>query len=161
MDDDNFGVRWTGFLAPKVTGKYQLGGVGMNAFELYLDGKQLVRSNNVHERAYSTETVDLEAGKLYPIRLDFHEMHQRRRYAPGLVACPARDLRDAARWMPHAGRRGGDGPGPFAAARRRGDEGAGGGLQGGDRVDLGMPAAQEDAAAKGGRRSASRSCWCC
>ena len=46
MDDDNFGVRWTGFLAPKVTGKYQLGGVGMNAFEIYFNGKQLARGNN-------------------------------------------------------------------------------------------------------------------
>ena len=42
MDDDNFGVRWTGFLSPPVTGKYQLGAIGMNAFELYLDGKPLV-----------------------------------------------------------------------------------------------------------------------
>ena len=42
MDDDNFGVRWTGFLAPPVTGKYQLGAIGMNAYEISLDGKPLV-----------------------------------------------------------------------------------------------------------------------
>src|ERR1039458_6613118 len=73
MDDDNFGVRWTGFLAPPVTGEYQLGGLGMNAFEIYLNGKLLTRGNNIHERNYSYETVELEAGKLYPIRVDFHE----------------------------------------------------------------------------------------
>ncbi|HLY17044.1 MAG TPA: glycoside hydrolase family 3 C-terminal domain-containing protein, partial [Bryobacteraceae bacterium] len=75
MDDDNFGVRWTGFLAPAVTGKYQLGATGLNAYEVYLNGKQLVQRNNVHERGYEYETVDLEAGKLYAIRVDFHEVH--------------------------------------------------------------------------------------
>ena len=46
----------------------------MNAFEIYFNGKQLARGNNTHERNYSYETVDLEAGKLYPIRVDFHEV---------------------------------------------------------------------------------------
>ncbi len=45
----------------------------MNAFELYLDGKRLADLNNIHERNYRYATVDLEAGKLYPIRLDYHE----------------------------------------------------------------------------------------
>jgi beta-glucosidase len=75
MDDDNFGVRWTGYLAPPVSGKYQLGATGLNAFEVYLDGKRLVSRNNVHERGYEYETVDLQAGKMYPIRVDFHEVH--------------------------------------------------------------------------------------
>jgi len=75
MDDDNFGVRWTGFLTPPVSGRYQLGATGLNAFEVYLDGKLLVARDNVHERGYEYKTVDLEAGKFYPIRLDFHEVH--------------------------------------------------------------------------------------
>jgi len=75
MNDDDFGVRWTGFLAPPVSGKYQLGATGLNAYEVYLNGKLLVERDNVHERGYEYETVDLEAGKLYPIRVDFHEVH--------------------------------------------------------------------------------------
>jgi beta-glucosidase len=75
MDDDNFGVRWTGYLSAPVSGKYQLGATGLNSYELYLDGKPLVQRDNVHERAYEWKTVDLEAGKLYPIRVDFHEVH--------------------------------------------------------------------------------------
>ena len=75
MDDDNFGVRWTGYLAPPVSGKYQLGATGLNAFEVYLDGKPLVARDNVHERGYEYETVELQAGKMYPIRVDFHEVH--------------------------------------------------------------------------------------
>ena len=43
--------------------------------EVYLDGKRMVARDNVHERGYEYETVDLQAGKLYPIRVDFHEVH--------------------------------------------------------------------------------------
>ena len=73
MNDDDFGVRWTGYLSAPVTGTYQLGAIGMNAFELYLDGKRIVDFNNIHERSYRYEQVKLEAGKLYQIRLDYHE----------------------------------------------------------------------------------------
>ena len=45
----------------------------MNAFELYLDGKQLLTFSNIHEPAYRYEAVQLEAGKRYAIRLDYHE----------------------------------------------------------------------------------------
>ncbi len=72
LDDDNFGVRWTGFLAPPTTGLYRIGGYGFNAYEIYIDGKRLVRYNNIHERTYEYEAIQLEAGKLYPIRVDFH-----------------------------------------------------------------------------------------
>ncbi len=73
MDDDNFGVRWTGYLSPPVDGAYQLGAIGMNAFELYLDGKPVADLNNIHEKSYRSATVHLQAGKLYSIRLDYHE----------------------------------------------------------------------------------------
>jgi beta-glucosidase len=74
MDDDNFGVRWTGSLKPAVSGTYQLGATGLNAFEVYLDGKPIARRDNVHERAYDYQTIDLEAGKQYALRLDYHEV---------------------------------------------------------------------------------------
>ena len=142
MDDDNFGVRWSGFLAPKVTGKYRLGGVGMNAFEIYFNGKQLVRANNRDERNYSYETVDLEAGKLYPIRVDFHEVINDADMR--LVwAVPGRDLEpaalDAARQAEAVVMFLGLSP------RLEGEEMKVpvAGFQGGDRVDLGLPAAQE------------------
>jgi beta-glucosidase len=75
MDDDNFGVRWTGYLRPRVSGRYLLGATGLNAFEVYLDGKLIAARDNVHERAYAYEAVDLREGRAYPIRVDFHEVH--------------------------------------------------------------------------------------
>lgn len=72
MNDDDFGVRWTGYVVPPVTGEYRLGANGFNAFELYLDGKRIARANNLHERGYEDSAVRLEAGKAYALRLDFH-----------------------------------------------------------------------------------------
>jgi beta-glucosidase len=46
----------------------------MNAFELYLDGKRLVDFSGIHEEAYRYAPVQLEARKLYQIRLDYHEV---------------------------------------------------------------------------------------
>lgn len=73
MNDDDFGVRWTGYLSAPVNGTYQLGAIGMNAFELYFDGKLIVDFSGIHEEAYRYAPVQLEAGKLYAIRLDYHE----------------------------------------------------------------------------------------
>jgi beta-glucosidase len=73
LKDDDFGVRWTGFLRAPVSGKYQIGAFGMNAFDLYLDGRRIADLNNIHEASHRYSAVDLEAGKLYPIRLEFHD----------------------------------------------------------------------------------------
>jgi beta-glucosidase len=76
LNDDDFGVRWTGTLSTPVSGTYELGAVGMNAFELYLDGRSIVRFNSIHSSAIRSAPVQLEAGKQYAIRLDFHEYLQ-------------------------------------------------------------------------------------
>jgi len=73
LNEDDFGVRWTGYLSAPVSGLYQLGAIGMNAFELYFAGKPLISSNSIHDFAYRYAPVQIEAGKLYEIRLDYHE----------------------------------------------------------------------------------------
>jgi beta-glucosidase len=143
MDDDNFSVRWTGFLAPPVTGKYQLGAIGMNAYEISLDGKPLVSANNMHESNYRYADVELQAGKLYPIHVEFHEMvndaDMRLVWAP-----PGRKLEDAA--MEAAGKADAVVLCLGLSPRLEGEEQKVpvAGFEGGDRVDLGLPRAQED-----------------
>jgi beta-glucosidase len=143
MDDDNFGVRWTGFLAPPVTGKYQLGAIGLNAYEIFLDGKPLVSGNSIHESNYQYEDVELQAGKLYPIRVEFHEMvndaDMRLVWAP-----PGRKLEDAA--MDAAGKADAVVLCLGLSPRLEGEEQkvAVPGFEGGDRVDLGLPRTQEE-----------------
>ncbi|HEX4998060.1 MAG TPA: glycoside hydrolase family 3 C-terminal domain-containing protein [Terriglobia bacterium] len=73
MNDDDFGVRWSGMLRAPSTGTYQLGAIGMNAWELYLGGRRIAQSNSIHDFAYRSAPVELEGGKLYPIVLDYHE----------------------------------------------------------------------------------------
>jgi beta-glucosidase len=143
MDDDNFGVRWTGYLSPPADGVYQLGAIGMNAFELYLDGKPIADLNNIHEKSYRSAKVTLQAGKLYQIRLDYHEF------------VGDADIRLV--WS----RPGGTSDAEALGAARQADatilvmglsprlEGEEmsvpvEGFQGGDRVSLGIPRAQED-----------------
>jgi beta-glucosidase len=73
LNDDSFGIHWTGQIVAAVSGTYDIGATGMNAFELTIDGKPLARRNNIHERAYEYGTVDLEANKPYSISLEYHE----------------------------------------------------------------------------------------
>ncbi len=73
LPDDDFGVRWTGYIEPPVTGTYKIGGYGFNAYDLYLDGERIVRFHNVHHPSYQYAEVDLEAGRLYPVKIEFFE----------------------------------------------------------------------------------------
>jgi len=73
LNPDDFGVSWSGFLTAPATGTYQLGAIGMNAWELFFDNKQLVTFSNIHEASYRCAPVELKAGQRYPIRLDYHE----------------------------------------------------------------------------------------
>ena len=161
MDDDNFGVRWSGFLAPKVTGKYQLGGVGMNAFEIYFNGKQIARGNNIHERNYELRDRRSGSGQALPdpawtsTRV-INDADMR------LVWSVPDAIWNRRRWMRRAqGGCRGDVPGPFAASGRRGDEGAGGGIPGRrPRRPRHCPPPRRRCC-KRWSRSANRSCWCC
>ncbi|HVX65736.1 MAG TPA: glycoside hydrolase family 3 C-terminal domain-containing protein, partial [Bryobacteraceae bacterium] len=143
INDDDFGVRWDGYLEAPVSGKYELGAIGMTAFELYLDGKRIVETDNVHERQYRYDTVELHAGKRYAIRLDFHET-----------------IGDANIQLVWAPPRASDEPAALDAARRadvvlmflglsprlEGEEMKVEveGFRGGDRVKLGIPRVQEE-----------------
>ena len=73
MDDDDFGVRWTGYLVPPISGTYQIGANAANTFALYLDDKLIVQSRSIHGGDYRYEPVELEAGMPYQIRIDYHE----------------------------------------------------------------------------------------
>ena len=58
----------------------------MNAFELYLDGKLIAERTTSTAATYQYAAVELEAGKRYPIRLDFHAFVNDAAIQPGLVA---------------------------------------------------------------------------
>jgi beta-glucosidase len=143
MDDDDFGVRWTGYLVPPASGTYQLGANAANTFALYLDDKLVVQSRSIHGGDYRYEPVQLEAGRPYRILIDYHEFVNDASIQ--LVwAPPRKELTEEA----------------LAVARQadavvlvlglspklEGEEMPVHveGFEGGDRVQIGLPAAQED-----------------
>ena len=68
---DHFAVRWTGFLVPPASGAYRLGVNGHSGYKLYLDGELLVEYHGVHHALRRTKEVQLEAGRLYRLQLDY------------------------------------------------------------------------------------------
>ena len=144
LNDDDFGVRWTGFISAPVSGKYQIGATGMNAFELYIDGKQLASFDGIHEAAYQYAPVDLEAGKLYQVRLDYHEYVNDATIK--LVWAPPSSRNFQAEAIADAKRADAVIMVLGLSPRLEGEEMKVPveGFKGGDRVTLGIPRAQED-----------------
>ncbi|MBL7111703.1 MAG: glycoside hydrolase family 3 C-terminal domain-containing protein [Bacteroidales bacterium] len=75
LDDDDFSVRWTGYIVPPESGTYAVGGEGMNGYTILLDDEQLVRFNSIHHALKRYEFVELEANKPYKIQIDYFEHH--------------------------------------------------------------------------------------
>ena len=145
LDDDDFGVRWTGYLKPPVTGTYKLGGFGFNAYDIYLDGKLLASFNNVHHPAYEYAEVDLRANRLYKIRIEYFEFVNDARMrlvwsVPGQEKELEREALDAAAKADAVVMMMGLSPRLEGEEMRVPVEG----FAGGDRLKLDLPAVQED-----------------
>lgn len=68
---DAFAVRWTGYLVPPVSGTYRIGVNGLSEYRLYLDEKLLVSYKGIHHPLLHTAAIHLEAGRFYPLRLEY------------------------------------------------------------------------------------------
>ena len=142
LPDDGFGVRWTGELVAPETGTYQLGGVGLSGFRIYLNDELVVEYKSLHEANKKAKAVLLEAGHVYRLRIEYFNRRADARFQL-LWSRPARRLEEKA----------------LAAARQadlivavmglsprlEGEEMnvPVEGFKGGDRVDLGLPSAQD------------------
>ena len=143
MNPDDFGARWTGYITVPTSGTYQLGAIGMNAWELCVDGKQIVQFTGIHEGAYRYAPVELKAGTLYPIRLDYHEFSNdasiRLVWSQPVVSSSA-DAIAAAKQSDAVILALGLSPRLEGEEMKVPVEG----FSGGDRVDLGIPRTQQD-----------------
>ncbi len=67
FQDDNYSVRWTGYLVPPVSGTYQIGSWAMPLIEVELNGQQIFEVNNEHHAMHKEKSIELEAGRRYKI----------------------------------------------------------------------------------------------
>jgi beta-glucosidase len=81
MDDDNFGVRWTGQLGPDRSGTQQLGVISTCKIRLYLNN-ELIASSRYHfrdefgdPRLIKAEPIEFEAGNKYKIVVEAEESY--------------------------------------------------------------------------------------
>ena len=69
MPDDNFGIKWTTWLVPPVSGTYAIGSWGSSGYEIRLDGKKIISSMNEHEAIHIEAPAELQAGKKYKVEV--------------------------------------------------------------------------------------------
>jgi beta-glucosidase len=73
LEDDNFGIQWTGVLVPKQSGVYALGAEGLSAYNFYFEDTLFIEYDNIHRASKRYHDVKLEAGKAYKVKVDFME----------------------------------------------------------------------------------------
>ncbi len=71
MFTSNGSAKWSGFIVPPKTGKYKIGGYGVNIFKIFFDDSLIVDFNNSHEAAKAYKEVNLIQGKPYKIRIEY------------------------------------------------------------------------------------------
>jgi len=69
----NFSVRWSGYFVPDKSGRYAVGGYGMDAFQIYFEDTLLVKYSGVHVPWKAYKFLELESGKAYKIKLEYRD----------------------------------------------------------------------------------------
>lgn len=73
IDDDTFSVRWTGSVLPQYTETYNFSTLTDDGVRLWVNDQLLVDDLTEHTPQKNTGSIDLEAGQLYKIRMDYFE----------------------------------------------------------------------------------------
>ncbi len=69
-----FSVRWTGKIEPRFSEKYTFRTGSDDGIRLWVDGQLLIDEWGPHAIRYHEAEIDLKAGVLYDIRIDYHEL---------------------------------------------------------------------------------------
>lgn len=73
VGNNNFSVRWTGYVYAPVSGTYTLGTNSDDGARLYIDGDLIIDDWSDHAPRIRTGTVTLQAGDLVPVTLEYYE----------------------------------------------------------------------------------------
>ena len=146
LADDAFAVRWSGELTAPATGDWLLGGSGLTGFRVWLDDALVVEFRSRHESSRKTARVRLEKGRARRLRVEYFDAGDDARFQLLWTRLDPERARALEREALRAAR----GADVVVAVlglspRLEGEEMAVpvAGFAGGDRVDLGLPAAQQ------------------
>jgi beta-glucosidase len=70
---DYFSVRWTGYVKPEISTNYTLDVSSDDGVRLYIDDKIVINDWNDHAMLTNSYTMELKAGHLYKIKLEYYE----------------------------------------------------------------------------------------
>lgn len=73
VGNDNFSIRWTGYLNAPTTGTYTLATNSDDGARLYVDGNLIIDDWSDHAPRVRTGSVFLQAGELVPVILEYYE----------------------------------------------------------------------------------------
>lgn len=74
LEDDNFSVRWSGYLVPDKSGTYHIGVEG-KYYHFIFNGDTLISRSNIHHPDQVSKPVNLIAGKPYPLSITMMDRH--------------------------------------------------------------------------------------
>ena len=69
----NYSIRWTGVIRPTETGKYTFLARGDDGFRLTVNNQLIINKWQDQAALEATGTISLEAGKEYPIKLEYYQ----------------------------------------------------------------------------------------
>lgn len=75
LPDDDFGIRWTGYLVPPVTGTYHIGSWGMPTLTVWIEGEKILTQNSEHHAFHNEKAMNLEAGKKYKVVYEYRNWY--------------------------------------------------------------------------------------
>jgi beta-glucosidase len=65
LPDDNFSIRWTGYIVPPVSGTFKIGCWGMPTLNIWVEGEKIVSTNTEHHAFHQEKAVEMQAGMKY------------------------------------------------------------------------------------------------
>ncbi len=95
LEDDNFGVHWSGYLIPPETGSYKIGVRAFNGVQLLINDKIFIEGFHHHHDTIQNRSIALTANQRVKIDLKVWDTHNEAR-AHLLWAMPKRDLKKEA-----------------------------------------------------------------
>ncbi len=75
LPDDNFSIRWTGYIVPPISGTYHIGCWGMPTLTIWLEGEKILSHFSPDAAFHREKAVEMEAGKKYKFVYEYKNWH--------------------------------------------------------------------------------------